>query len=98
MTSQTFQPYMVRCECAWCGNAFYAKRKDARYCSTSHKLKHQRWRKNLNKHHHEALTRLDNIGTYLGNEDSKETAIHLLKGLEERINSLLYHAKVQVVK
>jgi hypothetical protein len=92
------QDKLVRRVCRFCGNTFWAKRKDARYCKPEHRQAYKRWRGKLSASRIKGEMLLSTIADYMLYEDSKTLAAHTLLDLRRYINSRLDAHGIKDVK
>lgn len=96
MTIETGKLY--RCECVWCGETFFASRRDAKTDKSSCRLKLSRWRKKLLKHHSEIKKGVDEIKGYLSYPLAQQPAIDALLDIEHQIQAIYHEFKIVKVK
>ncbi len=79
---------LVRCICHFCGEPFYAKRRDARFDGGKHRTAYYRWRKRLPYYQSKADWALREIADYLKFPDSRPYAVQILGILSHLIVEL----------
>lgn len=91
-------PFLQGFKCSFCGQRYWAKRCDSKFCSATCRGKFYRWRKKLEKYHEKVIAGVTEIADYVRFENSRPAAVACLNDVIQHVRKLFNEVGVRVVK